>query len=1308
MKKSSIFILTLSIILTLFVAVACSNETAVVEDQLAYVSFGKSGSRAFTTGLSNAPGKDDLFWTYTATKTDGKLNTGAGTQNITGKGISNKQVGPFSVGTWQFTLKGYAEDTHTTLVYDGTSDIVTLTAGTNNAIDVNVVYQPKGGNGKLKLDNVYFNYTGSNVITKLKLDLRNVDSSADSNTYSFEVTNLNPSETPTKFSLDEKTMKAGVYEAKFYFFIGDTLAYTPFIQNIVVLNNRTTTVSGCITEDQAVDQTFNVTTEDYGYVESDGKYYVYVSDEKALQNALNAAGGNAEAVVVLTCDIPTESIEVGAMSSRSISVSLANNVIIDLNGYSITKRESSTASELIKMNAPERTLTIKNSKSSGSIDAKNLVGAKVESGTLIIESGKLSGSVAVKVEAGANVEISGGQLKATGIAIQNGGNLKVKGGTISGTTAIQVVDSNAKTSVESGKLDANTTVSKDETVTGNVDVTIRDDVEIKEGAVTPEIPIKKYTGTGTESDPYCVGSQEAINDVISLISANPENNKVKVIKDITVSDAQLVISCGINLDLNGHTITGNGVRALQFTSGTSIITGSGTIKVIGETISSGSSVIRVGDGTDWKNPSSQSVKLTIGKDISVKTDVCYAISVFGSSTKEEVVVEGKLSGKAGLGTSGNEKELQYAPSIRLESSAEIRALDGYALYLPAAGEYVINGIIEGPGAICTKAGNLTVSIGDGAIITATGKAGMEHPEGYANGPATKNYAVVVENNSSYGGPAAVAINGGEVNGAIFVYDDVKYIPDETKKGTITVTGGTFSSDPSSYTSDYSAAISNTDGTFKVVSISDNNSVFEISNADQLVVFGKLINEKGKTFSNKTVKLTADIDLAGKAWTPIGGSGSIASYPGNTFTGTFDGNGHTISNFVVNVTGQYASAGLFGTSNGATIRNVTVDNANINSTHYAGGILGYDTETTHIINCTVKNSTITSRAEDSTGSWDNGDKVGGIVGYMNVADISGCKVSDTTIQGYRDLGGVIGYTDSGAVTNNTVSNVTIKVDNSHNYKEYTSFAEYDANAIIGEKCGVSTANTYTNVTVAILAANNDELDSAIALIGANNDTPIQINLSAGQFTLKNQACVNKTITIIGSWDDTVLDLGISSGLNYQNGATLTFKDITIQGQPSGDFGGLAHTVKVSFEKCKIEGKITLYSKTDFTNCVFNNKKDYAVWTWGGDIVNFTGCTFNSGGKALLLYGGAGSAAKPTTVLTVTDCVFNDDGTLDTKKAAIEIGNDYNATYVLTVDNVEVNGFAVNPVGTSTGSNIWANKDNMDKDHLHVTINGVLVY
>ncbi|MBS6476987.1 MAG: hypothetical protein KH405_04090 [Firmicutes bacterium] len=174
------------------------------------------------------------------------------------------------------------------------------------------------------------------------------------------------------------------------------------------------------------------------------------------------------------------------------------------------------------------------------------------------------------------------------------------------------------------------------------------------------------------------------------------------------------------------------------------------------------------------------------------------------------------------------------------------------------------------------------------------------------------------------------------------------------------------------------------------------------------------------------------------------------------------------------------------------------------------------------------------------------------------------------------------------------------------------------------------------------------------------------------------------------------------LNYQRGSTFTFKNLTIQAG-EGNFDGMVCDELV-YENCVIKGKLTLYGKATFINCTFTYTmaNQYSVWTWGGTDVTFEGCTFNTNGKAILLYGQA-TAAKPTN-LVVNNCTFNDRNNGAAGKAAIETGNDYNATYTLTVNNATVNGFAD---GKNTGSKLWANKNSMDAAHLTVTIDGTKV-
>lgn len=174
------------------------------------------------------------------------------------------------------------------------------------------------------------------------------------------------------------------------------------------------------------------------------------------------------------------------------------------------------------------------------------------------------------------------------------------------------------------------------------------------------------------------------------------------------------------------------------------------------------------------------------------------------------------------------------------------------------------------------------------------------------------------------------------------------------------------------------------------------------------------------------------------------------------------------------------------------------------------------------------------------------------------------------------------------------------------------------------------------------------------------------------------------------------------LSYQRGSSFTFKNLKIKAG-EGNYDGVVCDELV-FENCTITGKLTFYGKASFKDCVFENTmaNQYSIWTWGGTDVTFDKCTFNTNGKAILLYGKA-TAAKPTNLL-VKNCIFNDRNNGSAGKAAIEIGNDYNATYSLTITKCEVNGFAE---GKNTGSKYWANKNSMDAEHLSVTIDGTQV-
>ena len=264
------------------------------------------------------------------------------------------------------------------------------------------------------------------------------------------------------------------------------------------------------------------------------------------------------------------------------------------------------------------------------------------------------------------------------------------------------------------------------------------------------------------------------------------------------------------------------------------------------------------------------------------------------------------------------------------------------------------------------------------------------------------------------------------------------------------------------------------------------------------------------------------------------------------------------------------------------------------------------------------------------------------------------------------------------------------------------------SVVSEKHGDDTWYTVVKGT-GVIPGTQEDLNNAIT-DSTNKD--ITVVMPADQTLtldngIANEGAKARNITFVGDGTQTVdvITEAISAEggrLNYQRGSTFTFENVTVQAG-EGSFDGIVCDELV-YRNCTIKGKLTLYGKATFINCTFDNTmaNQYSIWTWGGTDVTFEGCTFNTNGKAILLYGQA-TAEKPTD-LVVNNCTFNDRNNGTAGKAAIEVGNDYNATYTLTVNHATVNGFAA---GKNTGSTLWANKNSMDAAHLTVTIDGTKV-
>ena len=239
----------------------------------------------------------------------------------------------------------------------------------------------------------------------------------------------------------------------------------------------------------------------------------------------------------------------------------------------------------------------------------------------------------------------------------------------------------------------------------------------------------------------------------------------------------------------------------------------------------------------------------------------------------------------------------------------------------------------------------------------------------------------------------------------------------------------------------------------------------------------------------------------------------------------------------------------------------------------------------------------------------------------------------------------------------------------------------------------------------LASSNEDITNAIS---AGVTT---ISLTPGTYIIPDDA-QGKTLTFIGTGnpEDTKIatqDDGSYEGCDYSlDGATVTFENITIN-TDSHTYTGYARC-KGTYKNCVINGTYTLYGDSKFENCTFNVSGDvYNIWTWGAQNAEFDSCTFNSDGKALLLY----QEGTNTINLTVNRCIFNDNGGLTAKKAAIEIGDapyGKTPTYNVTVSGTTVNGYEINDEGINTGTTLWGNKNSMPADRLNVTVDGVNVY
>lgn len=530
-------------------------------------------------------------------------------------------------------------------------------------------------------------------------------------------------------------------------------------------------------------------------------------------------------------------------------------------------------------------------------------------------------------------------------------------------------------------------------------------------------------------------------------------------------------------------------------------------------------------------------------------------------------------------------------------------------------------------------------------------------------------------------------------------------------GTFTLEESTIGGDIESSWDGTSISEPETDG-------SDAN-VYYIKSAAELAWVAQQVNGKKDNFEGKTLLLTNDINLNGHYWTPIG---KVESYPGITFRGTFDGQNHTISNLTASDNAKgYAAAGLFGSLIG-TVKNVTLKNVDIRSTHYAGAVVAYSsTNGATVENCHVDGGMITSVPEYTGSAYDNGDKAGGIIGYYVTDDkVTSCTAKNLTITAYRDLGGIVGSGPQSGMTDCSVENITLVQDNTNGYetKAVTTIGALGGRDVTkgdqpydGEFASKVTKKVVGNVSNAAQLASALTSDAAQIAVTLVEDIDLSIASlgqqtgGSGEYKLGGE----NTESILIDLDNHKLNLTTTymSAIGAKNDdAVFTIKNGTMT---SSSTSGTWNIYDLTFANCNYEIENVVFeksialtsgeNKTVIINDVTIKESHdaYAVWiTPFGQTVNIDNLTV-TGVRGIKIddqyhngeNGGPDDAKKAT--LNISNSKFETTGT----KAAIMVKSKYGAE--INVTNVDIANVAADPVFT-----VWIDEDAKDyADNVIVT-------
>lgn len=377
-----------------------------------------------------------------------------------------------------------------------------------------------------------------------------------------------------------------------------------------------------------------------------------------------------------------------------------------------------------------------------------------QDGTLTV-SGKVTGAGGIEIKAGKLEVTATAKITATGAISHTPNNNDPS----TCGYAIAIVENEKYTAGVS-----EVKISKDATIEGPIAV-LKDSENVNTQNVKFTGDVKMLVKVTTTEG----GAEKSFGQYLTLelaMSQAPADATIKLLDNVEIAST-IETTKNYTLDLDGHTLTSDGQRALWIKSGVVTIKSTAIGKIVMPTATNhDSSAIRVGSNEG------EAAALTVEQGVTISADECYGITIFGKNTSETLTVNGNVETKIRPAISGNGSAGLTITTVTIGSTANITTTDAVAIYHPQAGTLTVDGTITGDGGIEIKGGSLFV--GSSAKIKATGTP-SHTPNN--NDPSSRGYAIAIVENGQYAGVSAVT-----VNDAATLVGPVAQLKDSSKDG----------------------------------------------------------------------------------------------------------------------------------------------------------------------------------------------------------------------------------------------------------------------------------------------------------------------------------------------------------------------------------------------------------------------------------------------------------------------------------------------------------------------------------------------